>query len=170
MTRPAPPPDTVDYRRTSRRPRWSTLPEPVRSKIAAAVDDEVVAAAAPVSSGFTGAYAGPVTLARGREVFVKAADGSFGAAIAQDQRILDTADLIESGEFAAPEGLPGWFGARAEEIAHHCRAVLAAIAVYMLSSLDVPPPPGCTPEMRRHQRLMAQAFLTWLGHRRRWAD
>ena len=48
-------------------------------------------------------------------------------------------------------------------------AFLAVIAVYMLSSLDAPPPPGCTPALRQHQHLMARAFLATLGRRRRWA-
>ena len=45
----------------------------------------------------------------------------------------------------------------------------AVIVVYMLNNLDAPPPPGCTPEIRRHQRLSAWAFLDWLAIRRDWA-
>jgi len=45
----------------------------------------------------------------------------------------------------------------------------AVIASYMLDKLDVPPPPGCTAELRRHQRLYAWAFLDWLAVRRNWA-
>jgi hypothetical protein len=45
----------------------------------------------------------------------------------------------------------------------------ATIAIYMLDKLDAPPPPGCTPELRRHQRLYAWAFLDWLAVRRKWA-
>lgn len=44
----------------------------------------------------------------------------------------------------------------------------AVIAVYMLDNLDAPPPHGCTPELRRHQRLYAWAFLDWLSVRRGW--
>lgn len=326
----APSTPTVDYRHTSLRPAWDTIPARIRSAIGEAVGAPIANAAPPVSTGFTGAYAGQVTLATGRVVFVKASgpdsdhvlgalaqearvlarlpDGipapslvahgdaggwrflvldvveghlpgmpwtpddltsvheacvavarhgtpapvglteeTFAAGIAGDARIAETASLVESGEFVAPPGLPAWFDRRGGEIARLSRAaeqlpggslvhsdlrpdnllvgpsgratlldwnwvctgpawldfvgllpiarwqgldvdawvsrsplvsradpdaidaLLASIAVYMLSSLDVPPPPGCTPEMRRHQRLMAQAFLEWLGHRRGWA-
>ena len=47
-------------------------------------------------------------------------------------------------------------------------AFLAAVAVYMLSDLDAPPPPGCTPALRQHQHLMARAFLRLLADRRGW--
>jgi hypothetical protein len=47
-------------------------------------------------------------------------------------------------------------------------AYLAVIAAYMLAEIDAPPPPGCTPALRRHQALMASVFLDLLGHRRRW--
>ncbi|ADB32829.1 aminoglycoside phosphotransferase [Kribbella flavida DSM 17836] len=46
-----------------------------------------------------------------------------------------------------------------------CAAIIAA---YMLDALDAPPPPGCTPELRRHQRLYAWTFLDWLALRRGW--
>ncbi|MDX6262472.1 MAG: hypothetical protein QOH84_4160 [Kribbellaceae bacterium] len=45
----------------------------------------------------------------------------------------------------------------------------AVIATYMINKLDAPPPPGCTPEIRRHQRLYAWAFFDWLALRRDWA-
>ena len=45
---------------------------------------------------------------------------------------------------------------------------LAVIAAYMMSGLDEPPPPGCTPALRRHQRLMAHMFLDFLRRRRGW--
>jgi hypothetical protein len=60
---------------------------------------------------------------------------------------------------------PLFTGADPEEV----DAFLAVIAVYMLSSLDAPPPPGCTPALRQHQHLMARAFLAMLGQRRGWA-
>lgn len=47
-------------------------------------------------------------------------------------------------------------------------AFLAAIAVYMLSSLDQPPMSGCLPAVRHHQHLMARMFLAMLGTRRGW--
>ncbi|GAA1659731.1 hypothetical protein GCM10009744_61470 [Kribbella alba] len=52
--------------------------------------------------------------------------------------------------------------------ADHLDCVVAVIAVYMLNNLDAPPPPGCTPELRRHQRLYGWAFLDWLAVRRGW--
>lgn len=47
-------------------------------------------------------------------------------------------------------------------------AFLAAIAVYMVSGVDRPVPPGCTPALRQHQHLMARAFLGLLAQRRGW--
>ncbi|MEV5964448.1 phosphotransferase [Kribbella sp. NPDC051952] len=44
----------------------------------------------------------------------------------------------------------------------------AAIAAYMLHNADAPPPPGCTPALREHQRLFAWTFLDWLKTRRGW--
>lgn len=45
----------------------------------------------------------------------------------------------------------------------------AVIAVYMLDKIDAPPPPGCTRELRHHQRLYAWWFLEWLAVRRNWS-
>jgi aminoglycoside phosphotransferase (APT) family kinase protein len=45
---------------------------------------------------------------------------------------------------------------------------MAAIAAYMMKNTDAPPPPGCTPALRAHQRLSAWTFLDWLAVRRRW--
>jgi hypothetical protein len=50
----------------------------------------------------------------------------------------------------------------------HLDCFAALIAAYMLDNVDKPPPPGCTPELRRHQRLYAWAFLEWLAVRRNW--
>lgn len=41
-------------------------------------------------------------------------------------------------------------------------------AAYLLSKADIPHPPDCTPELRRHQRLYAWLFLDWLAARRGW--
>jgi hypothetical protein len=53
--------------------------------------------------------------------------------------------------------------------AEHLDCFAAVIAVYMINKLDAPPPPGCTPEIRRHQRLYAWAYFDWLALRRDWA-
>lgn len=52
--------------------------------------------------------------------------------------------------------------------AEHLDCFAAVIAVYMLSDVEAPPPAGCTPELRRHQRLLAWVFLDWLAVRRGW--
>jgi hypothetical protein len=54
--------------------------------------------------------------------------------------------------------------------ADHLDCAAALIAAYMLNNLDAPPPPGCTPELRRHQRLYAWTFLDWLALRRGWTS
>ncbi len=64
---------SVDYAATSSRPTYWSLPDAVRAACGEAVHQEVVDAGAPVRSGFTGAYAGLLTLADGRRVFAKAA-------------------------------------------------------------------------------------------------
>ncbi|GAA1575541.1 hypothetical protein GCM10009804_35400 [Kribbella hippodromi] len=50
----------------------------------------------------------------------------------------------------------------------HLDTFAAAIAAYMMNHLDNPPPPGCTPALREHQRLSAWTFLDWLAVRRGW--
>lgn len=52
--------------------------------------------------------------------------------------------------------------------AEHLDCFAAIIVAYMLNNLDAPPPAGCTPELRRHQRLTAWVFLDWLAFRRGW--
>ncbi|GAB3821220.1 phosphotransferase family protein [Kribbella italica] len=54
--------------------------------------------------------------------------------------------------------------------ADHLDCGAAVIAAYMLHDLDTPPPAGCTPELRRHQRLYAWTFLDWLAMRRGWSS
>ncbi|MEV6414260.1 phosphotransferase [Kribbella sp. NPDC051718] len=51
----------------------------------------------------------------------------------------------------------------------HLDCFAAVLAVYFINRLDAPPPPGCTPEIRRHQRLYAWAYFDWLAIRRDWA-
>lgn len=62
----------VDYTRTSARPAFAALPEPVRAEIARLAGAPVQAADPPVGSGFTGSYAGVLHLINGRRVFAKA--------------------------------------------------------------------------------------------------
>lgn len=66
----------LDYRATSRRPAWSDLPAAVRAAVEGAAGSRVVAAAPPVTSGFSGGFAAVVELADGREVFAKAGSGA----------------------------------------------------------------------------------------------
>jgi hypothetical protein len=50
----------------------------------------------------------------------------------------------------------------------HLDCFVAVIAAYMMKNADAPPPPGCTPALREHQRLYAWTFLDWLAVRRKW--
>lgn len=45
---------------------------------------------------------------------------------------------------------------------------MAAVAACMMKNAEAPPPPGCTPALREHQRLSAWTFLDWLAVRRGW--
>jgi hypothetical protein len=45
---------------------------------------------------------------------------------------------------------------------------MAVIAAYMMKNTEAPPPPGCTPALRQHQRFSAWTFLDWLAVRRKW--
>jgi hypothetical protein len=50
----------------------------------------------------------------------------------------------------------------------HLDCLVGVIAAYMMKNLDAPPPTGCTPALREHQRLYAWTFLDWLAARRGW--
>lgn len=50
----------------------------------------------------------------------------------------------------------------------HLDCLVAVIAAYMMRNTEAPPPPGCTPALREHQRLYAWTFLDWLAVRRNW--
>lgn len=81
----------VDYAATSSRPTFASLPDEVKVACGDAVRGVVVDAAPPVGSGFTGAYAGLLTLADGRRVFAKAAGQDMPhvvAGLAAEERIL----------------------------------------------------------------------------------
>ena len=69
-------PSELDYRRTATRPGFCDLPHAVRKRLAALAGAAVAVADPPVTSGFTGAYAGRLVLTDGRAVFAKAADPS----------------------------------------------------------------------------------------------
>ncbi len=75
--------------------------------------------------------------------------------VAQHQGI-DTAAAIHSSPLTAdvpPEHLDCFAG---------------VIAAYMMRNADAPPPLGCTPALREHQRFYAWTFLDWLAVRRGW--
>jgi hypothetical protein len=63
----------VDYRRTSSRPAFEDLPAEVQAGIVQAAGSPIEVALPPVTTGFTGAYAGVLALRGGRRVFAKAA-------------------------------------------------------------------------------------------------
>lgn len=65
-------PIPLDYSSTSERPAWASLPTEVREGVAAICGSAIASAAPPVRSGFTGSYAGLLTLDSGRRVFAKA--------------------------------------------------------------------------------------------------
>ncbi|MGC4941147.1 phosphotransferase family protein [Kribbella sp. DT2] len=326
-----PGPPVVDYRATSARPGWDTLPAALQHALAVALGTEIAEAGAVVGSGFTGGFAAPVRLADGRELFVKAApdtlhaygayqreaeivpqlpdvirvprivatattetedtkwfavaseliDGrmpsspwtteDFAAASTSCEVIaealtpapltgldafvddiangwpIDLPERIRSGDRPLPTGFQPWLPGVLQELsdlialypealagdtalhndlrpdnllidrsgtcwtvdwnwlalgprwldwasllpiaqydgidtqaairsspltadvpADHLDCGAALIAAYMLDDLDTPPPPGCTPELRRHQRLYAWTFLDWLALRRGW--
>jgi Phosphotransferase enzyme family len=50
----------------------------------------------------------------------------------------------------------------------HLDCFVAVVAAYMMKNTDAPPPPGCTPALRDHQRLQAWTYLDWLAVRRNW--
>jgi aminoglycoside phosphotransferase (APT) family kinase protein len=52
--------------------------------------------------------------------------------------------------------------------AEHLDCFVGVIAAYMMTNADAPPPLGCTPALREHQRFYAWTFLDWLAVRRGW--
>jgi len=67
----------VNYRATSERFRYEDLSPAMRAAADIALGSPVVQADAPVTSGFTSAYAGRVLLRDGRHAFLKAAGPAF---------------------------------------------------------------------------------------------
>lgn len=105
----------VDYGATSVRPTFSSLPPEVQVACGDAVGSAVVAAAPPVGSGFTGAFAGLLHLADGRRVFAKAAGPTMPHVVrglADEERILPliahlrcTSRLAGAAEVPTADGL-----------------------------------------------------------------
>jgi hypothetical protein len=69
---------------------------------------------------------------------------------------IDTAAAIRSSPLTV--GVPG----------DHLDCFVALVAAYMMKNADAPPPFGCTPALREHQRFYAWTFLDWLAARRGW--
>jgi Phosphotransferase enzyme family len=120
MTPPSPPtaapvsgrPGRLDYRATSLRPAWDSLPAHLQAAVGAAVGSVVVEGAAPVTTGFTGAYAGRVRLADGREVFTKVgtpAQPHVVGALTEEARLLAALPSgIPAPALVAAGGSGGW--------------------------------------------------------------
>jgi hypothetical protein len=94
--------DELDYRRTTVRPAFATLPPEVREGIATVAGSVVEVASPPVTTGFTGAYAGLLALRDGRRVFAKAAGPATPNAL---QAIPREAGILRSlaGRATAPQ-------------------------------------------------------------------
>lgn len=72
----------VDYLDTSRRPAWPQLPPAVRDAVGELTGSPVASAEPPPSSGFSGSFAAPLTLADSRRVFAKAGSQENAHALA----------------------------------------------------------------------------------------
>lgn len=120
MTPPSPPTapagscdrTRVDYRDTSLRPGWDSLPAHLHEAVGAAVGSVVVEGAVPVTTGFTGAYAGRVRLADGREVFAKVgtpAQPHVVGALTEEARLLASLPPgVPAPVLVAAGGSGGW--------------------------------------------------------------
>jgi hypothetical protein len=91
----------VDYRHTSVRPAFDELPTQVREGIADVAGSAVDVAAPPVTTGFTGAYAGMLALRDGRRVFAKAAGPMAPFAVQAIPREAAILELL-AGRVTAP--------------------------------------------------------------------
>ena len=92
----------VDYRHTSSRPAFADLPPQAQAAIAHVAGSAVDLALPPVTTGFTGAYAGLLALRDGRRVFAKAAGPAAPFAL---QAIPREAGILRrlSGRVTAPQ-------------------------------------------------------------------
>lgn len=121
---PSTPPD---YDHTSARPDFTALPEMVRAEVARLAGGPISRAEPPVTSGFTGSYAGTVHLADSRRVFVKAAGPAMPHVVAGLRREAEVlprlaalacaSRLIGAGSPATDEGV--WEVLVLEHLAGH---------------------------------------------------
>ena len=91
-----------DYRHTSNRPAFAELPPAVRAGVETAAGSEVEVAFPPVTTGFTGAYAGLLALRDGRRVFAKAAGPAAPFALQAIPREAEVLSVL-AGRVTAPE-------------------------------------------------------------------
>jgi len=105
-------PPVVDYTVTSRRPAWPSLPGAVHEAVGRLAGATVQHAEPPVGSGFTGAYAGRVTVGDGRQVFVKAGSPvqpHVVGALAQEANVLERLPTgIPAPALVGFEAVDGW--------------------------------------------------------------
>jgi hypothetical protein len=208
------PPD-VDYRSTSARPAWITLPEQLRQSLTVALGTELLSVGPSVTSGFTGGFAAPAQLTNGRLVFIKAAPENLHAHSAYQReaqivpqlppelrvpQILATTTTRPTGGVggtpaagsegaAAGGGEQGWFAvvsegvtgrmpgmpwtqADFELVTANCVTIAEALSPSPLK--DLKPftddfgecgPSQIADEIRRGDRLLPQGFQYWLPDR-----
>jgi hypothetical protein len=101
-----------DYRHTSTRPDFADLPVAVRTGIESVAGSAVDVAFPPVTSGFTGAYAGLLALRDGRRVFAKAAGPTAPfalQAIPREARVLRLLDgRVTAPALVGAAGVDSW--------------------------------------------------------------
>jgi len=147
----------VDYRATSVRVRYDELSAEVRRCADRVLGSRVVLADPPVTSGFTRAYAGAVTLADGRRVFLKATGPELPiplAALRREAQVLSTVGALlpsvplvasaasaDGGQVLALQWVAGdmpgfpWSDAEMAQVREACEQVadVPAAAVALLS-------------------------------------
>jgi hypothetical protein len=147
------PPD-VDYRTTSERPAWATLPDSLKHALAVALGTEIANVAASVRSGFTGGFAAPAQLADGRRVFIKASDNtlhSYGAYQREAEVVPQLPSVIPVPPIVATAHTDNWFAVVSEWVDARMPgapwtaedfAVVTATCERIAEALDPPPIAG----------------------------
>lgn len=148
--------DELDYRRTSSRPAFDDLPSEVQVGIATVAGSAIEVAHPPVTTGFTGAYAGLLALRDGRRVFAKAAGPLAPFAL---QAIPREAGILRvlADRVTAPRLVGSVLAGR------HTHAV-----PWAGRRTGWPRWPSLS-AVRDHQRQMARTFLALLASRRDWS-